>query len=114
MTMFPPDQIDFKGSKTQKKKPVQQAPKKKGNSDKNRIKVLGEKLRKICRKLEELQAYKRLVAQDGIKPDAEDKDRETQLIRLKIRHEREIAALEGRTIVKNSRKRPSPPKNRRF
>jgi len=50
-------------------------------------KELGE-IDKIKRKLAEIREYKRILAEDGLKPDQEDKERESELIVRLLRIEK--------------------------
>lgn len=71
--------------------------KKSGNS---KLSETRAKLNAIKRKLAEMKEYKKLVAKDGLVPDAADKERESKLIVKLIRLERTLAELEGKTPTK--------------
>jgi hypothetical protein len=51
---------------------------------------------KLKRKLKEMQEYKRLIAEDGIKPDQEDKRRESELIVRLVYLEKQLKGPDNR------------------
>ncbi len=53
---------------------------------------------KLKRKLKEMQEYKRLIAEDGVKPDHEDKRRESELIGRLIYLEKQLQGPDKRWV----------------
>lgn len=58
--------------------------------------IIKQKLGANQRKLEELYAYKNLLKEDGILPDARDKELESKLVIKKLRLEKQLAACEDK------------------
>lgn len=61
------------------------------------------KIRMLKGKLDEMRQYKRVLEEDGLKPDASDKVLESELIVKLLRFEKMLAEAEGRPIKKNYR-----------
>ncbi len=73
-----------------------------------------EKISSIRRKLDELRQYKIVMAEEGVLPDRDDKERESELIKQKLRLEKLLAEAEGKAPVtkKKTFPTPRPPKKR--
>jgi hypothetical protein len=98
---YEPKKYESKKSSSTKKSSTSaaksSAPKRKGFKPKKRFeeplnlkftdKELGE-MDRIKRKLAEIRDYKRILSEDGLKPDAEDKARESELIVRLLRIEK--------------------------
>lgn len=78
------------------------------------------KIRVLKRKLDEMRQYKRMMAEEGQKPDTADKVRESDLIVRLLHLEKQLAEAEGRPYrpkdaegPKGSEGRPRRPKKPR-
>lgn len=94
-------QVMYQKKTTAKKAPTKQPPSKPVAKKKKRKYVHGpvtlskealEKIADIKSKLADMKAYKELIAQDGIKPDRADKERESSLIVQLLRLEKGLSA----------------------
>jgi hypothetical protein len=73
-----------------------------------------QKRQVIQKKLDQIKEYKRLLAEEGLVPDASDKERESRLIQQllgldKDQSRRDAQARRGRPSAQSSRKGQLPP-----
>lgn len=65
--------------------------------------VLRSKINAAKRKLQEMKEYKAIMAEEGVDPDLDDKERESKIIVQLLRHEKELSALTGEPVQKPRR-----------
>lgn len=69
---------------------------------------LRSKIKSVKDRLAEIRQYKQVLAADGLKPDADDKALESELIVKLLRLERQLDEMEGRRPKRNL-PQPRPP-----
>ncbi len=67
-------------------------------SPKTRQLEMMSQISKLRRKLNEMQEYKRLIAEDGVKPDEADKRRESELIVKLVYLEKQLKGPDQRWV----------------
>lgn len=68
---------------------------------------LSAKIRKIETQLDQLYQYKQILAEDGLKPDDEDKARESRLV-LTLRKYKKMAEGKWQALEDKPTERPRP------